>query len=102
MSLSRPGPCSRSDGWLRSSARSHLEDRPDHLCERRPLRDRAPDWRAFLAEDPPAAMPEALRAGERTGRPLGDVRFIDRLEAALGRTIHTRKSGPRSAAKRKG
>ncbi|MCB2056152.1 MAG: hypothetical protein KDE35_18175 [Geminicoccaceae bacterium] len=47
-------------------------------------------------------MPEALRAGERTGRPLGDVRFIDRLEAALGRTIHTRKSGPRSAAKRKG
>ncbi|MCB2055643.1 MAG: transposase [Geminicoccaceae bacterium] len=97
----RAGLCEKPDDWLWSSARSHLDDRPDGLCDRRPLRDRVPDWRAFLAEEPPPAMLEAIRAGERTGRPLGDPLFIDRLEATLGRTIHKRKPGPKPARKRK-
>jgi len=36
---------------------------------------------------------ERLRAGERTGRPLGDAALIDRLEAMLGRRIHRQRPG---------
>jgi hypothetical protein len=41
-----------------------------------------------------------LRAGERTGRPLGDRGLIDRLETALGRRIHRQKPGPKPGGQR--
>ena len=37
---------------------------------------------------------KCLRAGERTGRPLGDGCLPHRLEALLGRRIHRHKPGP--------
>ncbi|MBI4356379.1 MAG: hypothetical protein HY559_00660, partial [Gammaproteobacteria bacterium] len=38
---------------------------------------------------------KALRHHERTGRPLGDVEFVNKLEKVLGRILHCRKPGPK-------
>ena len=54
----------------------------------------------FLAADDAETADQRLRAGERTGRPLGDGGLIDRLEAALGRRIRRQRPGPESGSKR--
>jgi hypothetical protein len=42
---------------------------------------------------------ESLRAHKRTGRPLGDERFIAKLEGLAGPLLHRQKSGPKSPGK---
>jgi putative transposase len=38
---------------------------------------------------------EAVRYHERTGRPLGGEKFVDKIEKALGRMLHRQKPGPK-------
>ena len=85
----------RARDWRWSSARAHLAGRDDGLVTVRPLLDRIGDWRAFLRGGLSEAEHEAIRAGERTGRPLGDKRFVARLEKRLGRTLARQKPGPK-------
>ena len=64
-----------------------------------PLRALAPDWAEFLALGLSAEERETIRAGERTGRPLGSDRFTARLEKRLGRNLARRKPGPKPGPK---
>ena len=74
--MSNATPCARGFTPRRAigpgRARSHLENRPDGLIERRPLLDLVAYWAAFLAADAAETAYGRLRAGERTGRPLAD------------------------------
>ena len=81
--------------WRWSSARAHLDGRDDGLVAVRPLLDLVPDWAAFLAGGLGEAEHEAIRAGERTGRPLGSARFTAALEKRLGRKLARQKPGPK-------
>jgi putative transposase len=65
----------RAGDWRRSSARAHLEGRDDALVRVAPLLAPAPDWAAFLAGGLGADERAAIRADERTGRPLGSAAF---------------------------
>lgn len=53
------------------------------------------DWRALLASGLSDAEQHTLERHERTGRPLGDSRFLRRLKASLGRVLHPQKPGPK-------
>jgi len=70
-------------------------DRESLGC-RRPLSRLAPDWPGLLAEGLAAADHEAIRAGERTGRPAGSPRFVARLEKRLYRPLARQKRGPKA------
>jgi putative transposase len=85
----------RARDWRWSSARAHLAGEDDGLVRVRPLLALAPDWAGFLAEGLGPADREAIRAGERTGRPLGAARFVARLEKRLGRPLARQKPGPK-------
>ena len=85
----------RARDWRWSSARAHLADRDDGLVKVAPLLRRVTDWAAFLGEGLDDDALAAIRAGERTGRPLGAARFVKRLERRLGRTLARRKPGPK-------
>ena len=85
----------RPGDYAWSSARAHLAGRDDGLVKTAPLLDIAGDWAAFLAGGLGAAEGDALRHHEHTGRPLGDARFIERLEATLGRSLKKKKPGPK-------
>jgi len=88
----------RAQDWRWSSARAHLGGRDDALVSVAPLLDLVPDWRAFLRGGLSEAEHEAIRAGERTGRPLGSPGFVARLERRLKRPLARQKPGPKPKA----
>jgi putative transposase len=85
----------RARDWPWSSARAHLSGHDDGLVKTAPLLRRVSDWRAFLGAGLDDDALEAIRSGERTGRPVGSASFIKRLEARLGRTLARQKPGPK-------
>ena len=87
----------RARDWRWSSARAHLKGLDDDLVRVAPLLGRVDDWKDFLGEGLDAATREAIRASERTGRPLGDKSFIRKLEKKLDRTLARGKPGPKPA-----
>jgi putative transposase len=85
----------RAADWPWSSAAAHLAGRGDGLVDAAPLLERAADWRGLLDSALPQADYDAIRRGERTGRPLGGEVFVKALEASLGRSLQPGKRGPK-------
>jgi len=84
----RAGLVPRAWEWPWSSARAHVEGRGDGLiAPGGPLAAEVTDWRAFLAAEEDEATLERLRRHGRTGRPLGAVSFLRRLERRLDRRL---------------
>ena len=90
----------RSPGAYRwSSAAAHLRGRDDMLVTVAPLLEMYPDWRALLASGLSDPEVHRMERHERTGRPLGDTRFVRRLETRLGRVLQRQKPGPKPGRK---
>jgi putative transposase len=87
----------RARDWRWSSARAHLKGRDDELVRVSPLLKLVDDWKAFLGQGLDTAAREAIRASERTGRPLGDKSFVRKLEKKLDRVLTRGKPGPKPA-----
>jgi putative transposase len=85
----------RAQDWRWSSTRAHLRGRNDGVTVLAPVRDRFPDFADLLACEPEADLFESLRAAESIGRPLGDERFLARLERKTGRILKPAKRGPK-------
>jgi putative transposase len=49
--------------------------------------------------EPLEAEAEFWRSHERTGRPLGEAQFLDRIEKVLGRSVRPAKPGPKAKKK---
>jgi putative transposase len=92
----------RARDWRWSSARAHLKGRDDTLVRVGPLLKRVDDWATFLREGLKEEEREAIRKGERTGRPLGAASFVKRLEKKLGHTLARQKPGPKPRKKKAG
>jgi putative transposase len=52
-------------------------------------------WSNFLSVDASESERAVFRKHERTGRPIGDETFIERLERLLDRRLKPRKPGPK-------
>ena len=84
----------RPQDWPWSSPSAHLSGQPDGLVSLEPMADRVENWAEFLAGGLSEEEHQALRAAERTGRPLGSEAFQRRLESDLNRPLLPRKPGP--------
>jgi putative transposase len=82
-----------AEDWPWSSARAHLSGRDDSLVTVSPLLAMVHDWQAFLDSAPPEGEAEELRKHIRTGRPLDDEAFLDRLEGVVERVLKPKKAG---------
>ncbi len=82
--------------WPWSSARAHLSGRDDRLVKVAPLRAMIADWEEFLNSAMPEEKLRVLREHGRTGRPLGDETFLDRLETLVGRPLKPKPPGRKS------
>lgn len=87
----RAGLVSDPLDWRWSSARFHVSGKPDPLVKPNMLSRMVGNWASFLREQ--IRDNELFRKHQSTGRPLGDARFIERCENALGRTLKIRKRG---------
>jgi putative transposase len=57
--------------------------------------DRYPRFAELIAQGPAPEAFARLRRAESIGRPLGDDRFISRLEHLTGRSLKPAKRGPK-------
>ena len=78
-----------------SSAAAHMNGHDDTLVRVGPLLDLIEDWGSFLSGDVVKEDMEKLRLHERTGRPLGDEIFMERLEGMVGKILRRQKPGPK-------
>jgi putative transposase len=89
----RAGLVADAADWRWSSAGPHLSRCDDRLVRTAPLLAMIADWRGFLN----GAMREEelrdLRDHGRTGSPLGNARFVQRLEQTVGRALRPGKPG---------
>src|SRR5258708_24762524 len=87
----------RAQDWRWSSTRAHLRGKDDGLSALAPITDRFPHLAHLLAGGPDADLFGRLRAAESVGRPLGDDRFLARLERLTRRSLKPGKRGPKPA-----
>lgn len=88
----RAGLVKKAADWRFSSARAHLFGTADELLDTQALAEQAIDWEAYLQE----SELELFRRHERTGRPLGDTAFLQKLEILSGRKLMPQKRGPKT------
>lgn len=82
-----------------SSAAAHLSGRDDMLVKVAPLLEMVDNWTNILKAAIEENTVKEIRRHERTGRPLGDFSFVERLEIASGRSLHRRKPGPKTESR---
>ena len=86
--------------WRWSSASAHISVQNDALVDVNPLLSIIKgDWRNFLGQRLSPTETDDIRKHAQTGRPLGDVRFVTRLECLLGRELRPRKPPEESKKK---
>jgi putative transposase len=85
----------RAQDWRWSSTRAHLRGKDDGMTALAPIRDRFPRFADLLDSEPETDLFVPLRAAESIGRPLGDDRFLARLERRTGRSLRPGKRGPK-------
>ncbi len=90
----RAGLALDAASWPWSSARAHLAALDDKLVKVAPLLQMVEDWKLFLGAATDEEIAE-IRRHERSGRPLGSERFVERLESALERLLKPSKPGPK-------
>jgi len=81
------------EDYVWSSARAHLLGKDDGLVQVEPMLSRVANWQDFLASDLDDTTIEHLRKHSKTGRPLGDDSFMERLEQRVGRVLRPLKQG---------
>lgn len=81
-----------------SSARAHLAAANDSLVKVKPMLKRVEDWAHYLSGTDDEDSIKGIEAHLRTGRPLGDATFIERLERKLDRPLKPAKRGRKPGA----
>lgn len=90
--------CEKPEDWPWSSARAHIQGKDDKLVKVAPMLQFIYDWEAYLTQEEDGIVGETIEQHLRTGRPLGRVNFIERLEKQLGRSLKPNKPGPKRKA----
>lgn len=86
----------RARDWKWSSARAHFKGKDDTVVTVKPVLDRVESFGQFLrarGDDDVDYAP--LRRAETIGRPIGDAKWLKKLEAKTGRTLAPQKRGPK-------
>jgi putative transposase len=85
--------CELPENWKWSSACAHLKGEDDALISVRPMLDRVQRWGPYLSiTDKPNDNEEIIERHNRSGRPLGNNRFVKKLEKITGGTLAPKKS----------
>jgi len=78
-----------------SSVNCHMGTDKNASVDDTPIKPLIRDWRSFLSKDISESEAALLSLHERTGRPLGDFRFIETLETLLKVRLKKYKPGPK-------
>jgi len=85
----------KAEGYPWSSASIHVKGEKHFLLDENYFVQEIPDWSSYLAEPTRKELLERFRRHAYTGRPLGGVDFITKLENLTGRNLKKKKPGPK-------
>lgn len=85
----------RAQDYKWSSARAHLNKLKDELLSDNLAISGIDDWSLYLAEQDKANDINIFTQHIRTGRPLGDDRYLEKLEEITGKDLKKKKPGPK-------
>jgi putative transposase len=89
----RAGIVFKAEDYPWSSAHAHVLKTPDVILADGSLSSRISNWADFLTTAPSETEARLLRRHAASGRPLGDERFIQKLEELMGRAFVEKKRG---------
>lgn len=95
------GLCRRAEEWAWSSTMAHLRGTDDGLAEVRPMLSLVDDWAAYLTNGADNGIEALISKHLRTGRPLGNEQFVQKLERITGRVLAPRPVGRKKKAVKK-
>jgi putative transposase len=88
--------CDHPKEWEWSSARAHFMGEDDKLVRVKPMLERIDDWGAYLSDTDNGSNIDIIKQHTRTGRPLGSVGFIQKLESMTGMDFSIKSPGRKS------
>jgi putative transposase len=94
------GLCNHPQEREWSSARAHIVGEDDKLVHVKPMLGRIDDWEKYLTATDCGSHINQIKQNTRTGRPLGSMEFIRKLEAIAGIDLSLRTSGRKPAKKK--
>ena len=89
--------CDYPKDWEWSSARAHFMGEDDKLVRVKPMLERIGDWGAYLSDAGNGGNIDMIKQHTRTGRPLGSVEFIQKLESMTGVDLSVKALGRKSS-----
>jgi len=92
----RAGLVKKAENYRWSSARAHLTGSDDGVVTVKPMLDRVNNWSDLLSSDDSVKFDE-VRMHERSGRPLGEECFIEKVSMLTGRDLAKKKPGPKQS-----
>ena len=96
----RAGLVNTPEDWPWSSAGAHISGKDNILVKTMPLLQLSKKpWETFLSLDAQDHEISLFRKHERTGRPLGEDLFIEKMERLLDRNLKPQKPGPKNRDK---
>jgi REP-associated tyrosine transposase len=85
--------CDSPEDWQWSSARAHLSATDDSLVTVAPMLERIRDYGEYIRRPLSDKSSSELELHLRTGRPLGNSAFVDKIEALLKRSVRPKAAG---------
>jgi putative transposase len=89
----RSGLVNRAEDYPWSSAKFHIQRQENPLLSDSYLLKEIDNWAKFLNKEEEASEIGLIRKQELTGRPLGDEKFVARLERITGSPLRLKKTG---------
>ena len=87
--------CHEARDWRWSSARAHLSERDDGLVDVDPMIERVGDWKKYIEQPNCEDSFDTIRQHILGGRPLGDDKFLRKMELVTNRRLRKLKPGPK-------
>lgn len=95
----KAGIVKKAEEYKWSSLRHHLERDGKYFLDDDIIIDMIADWKTLLYDDLSDLQIKLFRKHENTGRPLGEIKFIEKLEKLLGVSFKRKKPGPKTKIK---
>jgi len=91
----RAGLVERAEDYPWSSAKAHILKKKDKLTSDNYMLTKIDNWSFYLAEEVEKTEIELFKKHALTGRPLGNMKFLSKLEELTGRNLRKGKPGPK-------
>ena len=89
----RAGIVNRIDGYQWSSMKEHLNGKGKMRLDDVNKHLEIDDWKEYLREKADEELVKNIRNKTKVGKPLGDAKFIKKIEKLTGKSFTFRKSG---------